>query len=212
MLLALTLAAGTYAYAGTYDGATAGTSSVTVRTTATGATLIEKATGAINGMEMEASATLGLGANLDPTVYDGSYQSGTLDTVVTVTIRPTAATVIANTSAGQPAIFPLKDGAQHFVVIEPGLVSGLFALPVQMQLWNYAPFLVVAPSVARAANVELDTSAKPQRPADVPAKDLQLSFGGPYAFTIWYDPATLVPDEIVMPSQKLVITRVRQGP
>ena len=207
--MALALAVGTYAYAGTYEGDPAGTSSVTVRQDNEGATIVEKATGSINGLEMLGSATLTLGPDLVPTIYNGSYQSGALETVVTVSITSAYATVTSNSTEGRPQTFPLKRPAQHFVVIEPGLVAGLFALPAQMAAWSDAPVYAIAPSVARAESFELDENAKPQRPDDVPAADLQLSFGGKFAFTIWYDPATLVPDEILAPSQNLVVTRVR---
>lgn len=212
MLMALALAAGTYAYAGTYDGDPAGTSSVSVHQDNEGATIVERATGSINGLEMSGNATLTLGPDLAPMVYDGSYQSGALSTVVTVSVSAGFATVTSNSTEGRPQTFPLSNGARHFVVIEPGLVAGLFALPAQMAEWSDAPILAIAPSVARAQPFSLDGDAKPQRPADVPAADVQLSFGGQFAFTIWYDPTTLVPDEIVAPSQKLVVTRVRANP
>jgi hypothetical protein len=36
-----------------------------------------------------------------------------------------------------------------------------------------------------------------------------LSFGGAVPFTIWYDPATYVPDLIDVPSQNLQVQRMR---
>ncbi len=38
---------------------------------------------------------------------------------------------------------------------------------------------------------------------------LLLSIDRPLAVTIWYDPATLVPDQIAVPSQNAVLTRER---
>jgi hypothetical protein len=203
------LAAGIYSYAEAYEGESAGTSSVTVRQSASGASIVEKATGTVNGMQIVGDATLTLGPDLTLAVYNGNYQSGAIDTVVTVTVSNGFASVISSSTEGRPQSFPLTKGARHFVVFEPGLVAGLFALPAQMASWSDAPFLAIAPSVARAENFTYDATIKPQRPADVPAADDQLSFGGQFAFTIWYDPTTLVPDEIVAPSQNLVITRVR---
>jgi hypothetical protein len=201
---------GSFAYTATYQGTPSGKSSLTVSRTGDQTTTIsERAEGNVNGLDIAGTATLTVGADLVPTVYDGSYESGALKTVVTVSVTPSAATIVGTNSNGQAITFPLSNGAQHFVVIEPGLMAGLFALPAQMQAWNGAPILAIAPSAARAQPFALDPGAKPQRPGGVPAADAALSFGGPLAFTIWYDPATLVPDEVVVPSQDAIVTRVR---
>lgn len=205
-----TLTPGTYTYAATYQGTQSGTSTLTVRRDGDTTTIQENANGAINDVQVAGTVTLTLGADLIPKVYDGSYDSGAAHSVITVTVASTVATVTGTTTYGMPLTFPLKPPARHLVVIEPGLMSGLFALPAQMQAWQYDPILAIAPSVAKSENFELDTTAKPARPDGVPAQDTQISFGGPLAFTIWYDPATYVPDAVVVPSQNAVITRVRQ--
>ncbi len=56
---------------------------------------------------------------------------------------------------------------------------------------------------------DANPSSSAPRPADVPAQEAVLSIERPIAVTIWYDPATFVPDEISVPSQNAVLTRVR---
>lgn len=204
------LAPGTYTYTATYQGAQSGASTLVVRRTGDTTTIQENASGVINGLQVAGTVTLNLGADLGPTVYNGSYDSGALHSVVTVTVAKTSATLVGTTTSGVQMMFPLKPPARHFVIIEPGLMAGLFALPAQMQAWQYDPILAVAPSIGKGENYALDTTAKPQRPDGVPAQDTQITFGGPLAFTIWYDPATYVPDAVVVPSQDAVVTRVRQ--
>jgi hypothetical protein len=204
------LTPGTYTYTATYESVQSGTSTLTVRHDGDTTTIQENANGAINGVQVAGVVTLNLGADLVPTVYDGSYDSGAMHSVVTVTVGKTAATLVGTTTGGYQMNFPLKPPATHLVVIEPGLMAGIFALPAQMQAWQYDPILAVAPSVAKGENFELDTTAKPQRPDGVPAQDTQITFGGPLAFTIWYDAATYVPDALVVPSENAVVIRVRQ--
>lgn len=204
------LTPGTYTYKGTYQGVQSGTSTLTVRRDGPTTTIEEKARGTFNEMQVAGTVTLDLGADLAPTVYDGSYDSGATHTVVTVTVAATSATLVGTNTGGAQLSFPLQPPAQHLIVVEPGLMAGLFGLPAQMQAWNYDPILAVAPSIAKGESYALDTAAKPQRPDGIPAQDTQITFGGPLAFTIWYDPATYVPDAVVVPSQDAVVTRVRQ--
>lgn len=204
------LTSGTYTFTGTYQGVQNGTSTVTVRQVGSTTIIQEKATAVLNDVEMSGNVTLTLGANLVPTVYDGSYESGALHSVVTVTVSPTSATLEGTNTGGLQLTFPIKPPARHVVVIEPGLMAGVFGLPAQMQAWTYDPILAVAPSIGKGEDYELDTLAKPKRPDGVPAQDAQITFGGSLAFTIWYDSTTYVPDAVVVPSEDAVITRVRQ--
>jgi hypothetical protein len=203
------LTPGTYKYTATYEGVQSGTSTVSVRRTGDVTTIQETASGTINDIQVAGTVTLNLGADLVPTLYNGSYDSGAQHTVVTVTVGTTSATLVGSNTGGMQLAFPLKPPARHFVIVEPGLMAGLVGLPAQMQAWTYDPILAVAPSVGRSITYQLDTTAKPQRPDGVPAADSQITFGGPLSFTIWYDPATYVPDAVVVPSQNAVVTRVR---
>src|SRR5215469_13218879 len=191
-----TLAPGTYTYTGTYQGVQSGTSTLTVRRDGPTTTIEEKARGTINDVQVAGTVTLDLDADLVPTVYNGSYDSGALHTVVTVTVAPTSAMLVGTNTGGAQLAFPLKPPAQHLIVVEPGLMAGLFGLPAEMKAWNYDPIAAIAPSIAKSESYALDTAAKPQRPDGIPAQDTEITFGGPLSFTIWYDPATYVPDAV----------------
>jgi hypothetical protein len=204
------LTTGTFSYAATLGGDPTGTSTLTVSRDGQATRIQEKASGTINGARVSATAQLTVGADLAPQVYDGTYETNGARTVVTASLSPSAATVISSGSGGLPATFSLSGDTKHFVVIEPGLVAGLFALPAEMEAWKAAPVLALAPSYGRGEDLVVDTGIKPQRPSALPAQDVAVSFGGKLPFTIWYDPATFVPDEIDVPSQSVVVTRVRQ--
>ncbi|MBV8147753.1 MAG: hypothetical protein JO092_01520 [Candidatus Eremiobacteraeota bacterium] len=203
------LTPGTFSYSATLAGDPTGTSSLIVRRDAQATTIQEKASGLVNGLRVSATAQLTVGPDLAPQIYNGTYESSGARTVVTASLSPSAATVISSGSAGQPATFSLSGDAKHFVVIEPGLLAGLFALPAEMEAWKDAPVLAIAPSYGRGENLFVDTSVKAQRPSAVPAQDVAVSIGGKLPFTIWYDPTTFVPDEIDVPSQNVVVTRQR---
>lgn len=205
------LAPGTYRFNATYQGAPVGGSTLTVTRDASGTTIKESATGSAGGLDFAATATLVLGADLAPTLYDGKYKVMGQDADASVNLTPTTATVKSSAAAGGPQTFALDPQSSHFVIIEPGLVSGFFALPAQMQTWSGATVSAIAPAYSREVPItpEAAASPAPTRPNGVPAGDVPLSVGGHLPFTIWYDPTTLVPDEIVVPSQNATATRVR---
>jgi hypothetical protein len=159
------------------------------------------------GMQMAATATLVLGADLSPTRYSGSYQVTGQTQTVTAQLNATSASVTGGLGGGNRTL-ALDPQTHHFVVIEPALLAGLFALPAQLQAWGDASVTWVAPITGQAQLISKNP-APPARPAAVPAQDAEISMQGQIPFTIWYDPATLVPDEVIVPSQNAVLTRVR---
>lgn len=206
------LSPGAYRYAATLNGASAGTTSIAVNRDAGGQTTIsEDANGSLQGIAFSGKASYVLGADNDPLSYSGNYNVAGQTPSVSATFSGQSASVSGPMSpGGGPQTFSLLHGTTHFAVIEPGLVAGLFALPVQMQAWNGAALTVIAPAYARAQPLEVQASAAPPpRPPGVPAGDAVLSFGGNLPFTIWYDPATQVPDEIDVPSQGASVSRIR---
>lgn len=200
-------AAGTYRYDAAMNGQSIGAWSVTVSGDANAAEVDEDSTASVMGMQLSAKATLLLGSDLAPTKYDGSYHTPGQNPVVSVSLTPTQATVSGAFSNG-PQQFPLDPNTRHFVVIEPGLLAGLFVLPAQLNLWKDSNVTWITPATAQAQS--LATSAQTvARPADVPARDALLSIERPVALTMWYDPSTMIPDEIVVPSQNAVLKRQR---
>jgi len=200
------LSPGTYTYSASLGGAPTGTSTLRVERDGASTKIDETAQGSLDGMQMSATDALEIASDLAPTQYNGSYTAGPNTQAVTAALSSDSATVVG--PGGQTQTIALPQDVKHFVVIEPGLVAGLFALPAQMQAWNDGTVLAIAPAYGRAEPLPA-SSQSPPRPAGVPATDVPLSFGGQLPFTIWYDPATFVPDQIVVPSQNVVVTRTR---
>lgn len=205
-----TLPAGSYRYKAVYAGAPAGNSTLTVKTDGAGTQIVESASGSASGFTFSGNSTLVLGADLVPTQYDGNYTAAGQPVKVSVALTPTTATV-SGSQAAAPQTFALDPNAKHFVVIEPGLLSGIFALPAQLSAWNDAAVTAIAPAYGREEALpaaQPGTPAAP-RPSSVPPADAMLSIGGSIPLTIWYDPSTMIPDEIDAPSQQATVTRVR---
>lgn len=207
LLLAATIAPGTYTYNATLAGATVGTSTLVVKNVGTSTEIDEKVTGQISGSGASANDTLVLGADLAPVTYQLSATQDGSPLKDSATIANATANIVD--VHGKSASFDLGANTKHFVVADFGVFAGLLPLPAQMRTWNNAPVLVVVPSLARSVALTPDASASAQRPSSVPANDVALVFTGEAPFTIWYDPATNVPDEIDVTSQGLTVTRQR---
>jgi len=199
--------AGTYTYTATMGGASVGTSTLTVKNVGATTVIDEEVKGALSGSAASASDTLILGADLGPL----SYQMNAVEdgSPLKDSAHIANATASVTDVHGKIASFDLLSSTKHFVVADFGLFAGLLPLPAQMRAWDNAPFLVVVPELGRSATLVPDTSVTPQRPAGVPARDVAISFTGDAPFTIWYDPATNVPDEIDVTAQGLTVTRQR---
>ena len=110
---------------------------------------------------------------------------------------------------GQNSSFDLPTSAKHFVVVDIDDFAGYLPLPAQMRAWNNAAVLAVVPSIGQSITLTPDASKSGTRPSGVPATDVALTFGGQAPFTIWYDPATNVPDEIDVTAQGISVIRQR---
>lgn len=203
------LPAGSYRYTATLNGTSAGSSTLTVKADGSTTQIDERASGAAAGLQFSGSCSLVLGADLAPTQYDGKYSVAGQQADVNVSLTPTTATVNNSAASTRVQTYALDPNAKHFVVIEPGLLAGLFALPAQMQAWNDAAVTAIAPAMGRQEPLQASAATTATRPSGVPAADVALNVVGPYAVIVWYDPSTLVPDEILVPSQNATVTRVR---
>ena len=207
MLLAAAIAPGTYTYNATLAGATVGTSTLVVKSVGASTEIDEKVTGTISGSDASANDTLVLGADLGPLTYQMNATQDGSPLKDSATIVNTTASI--TDVHGKSSSFDLLANTKHFVVADFGMFAGLLPLPAQMRAWDNQPVLVVVPMLGRSVPLAPDASARAQRPAGVPATDVALIFTGEAPFTIWYDPATLVPDEIDVTSQGLTVTRQR---
>jgi hypothetical protein len=200
--------AGTYAYAASLAGQPIGQWTVGVRSDAGQEILDEKSSANFGGMSLGATATLTLDSDLAPARYDGRYSAPGQTIEVTVAVASSGVTV-TSPLATIPAPLQLAAGTKHFVIVEPGLLAGLFALPAQLNAWKESSVTWVTPTSAQAQILSTGTTTPATRPSGVPAADAVLSIEHPIAVTIWYDPSTFVPDRIEVPSNKAVLTRVR---
>src|SRR5580700_3405707 len=201
-------AAGEYRYSASMAGQNIGGWSISVRDQNGGMQIDETSSASFAGMQMSANASLALGSDLAPMSYTGNYRMAGQNPSVSVTLTPSAATV-AGAMTTAPQRVALAANTRHFVVVEPGLLAGLFALPAQLAAWKDPSVTCITPATAQAQSLGTNAVSPSARPAGVDAGDAVLSIDHPIALTIWYDPGTFVPDEIVVPSQNAVVTRVR---
>lgn len=199
------LAAGTYTYRSTVGGAAVGTSTIVVKRNADVTEVDETTSGTIQGVAASATATMALSGDLSPASYRASYQGGGQSASTSVTVN--GATAAMNGTTGAKTI-SLAPNTTHFVIVDGAMLAGFFALPAQMQAWSASSVTALAPVYGQSVPLPID-AAKPARPHSVPAADAAVNVGGQVPFTVWYDPATYVADEIDVPSQQIVVTRNR---
>ncbi len=215
MLIPLTLAAvlaaapvpaiapGTYTYRATYNGQNVGTSTIVVKANGTSTELDERVSGDFQGTAATGDATLMLAGDLSPSSYTVVGNVGGLPTHTVTTIAGSTATI---KDGRRLSSYGLSAGSRHFVVVDLGTFVGFMPLAAQMKAWNDATVTAVVPSFDQSLAIAPQASATAARPANVPASDVAISFGGEAPFTIWYDPTTYVPDEIVT-AQGITVTR-----
>jgi hypothetical protein len=203
----IAVAAGTYAYVATVQGKPSGKTTVTVTHNADGSIAIaEDGAGSFQGMAGTAKATLSLGPDAAPTAYASHVEAAGTTLDYSVTFSGSTATV--NGGLGGGSTFTLAAG-EHFAVVDGGLLSGFVALPMEAAAWPGAQLQGIAAIYGREAPLTLDAAAKPARPAGVPAADVSLSFSAPIGIVEWYDPTTMVLDELDVPSQAFAVARSR---
>jgi hypothetical protein len=206
LIFAASVAAGTYTYKTSYHGADLGTSKITVTNAGNTTQISEQTSGAYSGTAGTASATLVLDGDLSPTSYRATGNMGGNPISDSATL--TADTAQVTNAQGATSSIRLDNGAKHFVVVDLGTLAGFLPLPAQMKAWNDPSVLAVIPSFGQSLPYAPQAAANQSRPAGVPAADVALVFAGHTPFTVWYDPTSLVPDEIDVPSQTLAIVRV----
>jgi len=203
---ATAIAAGTYSYRSLMNGQSLGSTTIVVKHASDATEIDEQAGGTVNGVQATATATLVLGADFTPKSYQGQYAGGGQSAKSTATFSGNNATLMP--PGGTAKNFQLFGDAKHFVVIDGLLLAGFVALPAEMRAWNGATAIAVLPLYGQSLPLAPDTNA-PARPATVPATDSVVSVSGAVPFALWYDPASLIVDELDVPSQSIVVTRVK---
>ncbi len=195
---------GIYAYTISVAGVITGKTAVTLTHTPTGVQLAESANGSLGGSDFAATSTLGLDATLVPASYSAVYKPPGRTIHAALAFNGGTANETSDNGAMK---FDLGAGTKHFVVLDGTLFSGFFILPAQLQAWSTPPVTAVSPMYGHGGAIAVDAALKADRPKGIPAGDIALSVSEPIEFTLWYDPATLIVDELDAPQQSLSYVR-----
>jgi hypothetical protein len=196
---------GTYAYVSTMNGAGIGKTAIAVTRNAAGDVVVsENGSANLNGQDGSVQDTLTLGPGLAPSSYNAL--ASIADS------RSMRSTLFfsgeqAKQSGDVSKTYALTPGAQHFVLMDFGPFSGFFVLPAQMRAWNDRPVTAIVPLYAQSFGIAPDAAAAPKRPDGVPASDREITFNSMLTITLWYDPQSLVVDEVDIPSEGLIVKR-----
>lgn len=197
---------GTYTYVMSLNGSQVLKSAVTVKHDLTGnIVLSESGSGTLNGRSGSISDTLTLDQQLAPLGYSALASLADSRSMQSSLAFKNGQ---ALQSGDVTKSYDLAADAKHFIVLDFGPFTGYFALPAQMQAWNDSPVFAIMPMYAQGMPISIDKSITPDRPKTVPSADAQLSVKSPVEFTVWYDPKTLVVDEMDVPSEGVSVTRL----
>lgn len=194
---------GTY----TYDIATGGqvsSATVTIKRDAVGLHVDENTSIA----SKSATATLVLDPmTLAPISYVAAYNPGSANpSSVAISFNGQSASETVDGQSGQPiGIAPLV-GAPKMLVLDGALLAGFVVLPAIASSSSDNSMTAIVAANGTAYPIVIDRKLKAAHPATVPAGDTSVSVITPTAFTIWYDPRTLVMDELDVPLQGVTET------
>ena len=195
---------GSYHYEAFSNGKIVGSNTITVSQTPAGTKLMEYGSAHLETGDSKAESTMLLDSNLMLAGYTGNYNALDEQMKAIVTIGDRKATIAAGDDVRS---VQLGGSSKGFIILDSAMVSGFFALPAQMRAYKNADTTVLIPGTGSSAFIDVIPDDKPKRPADVPENDASLSFAGEAPFVEWYDPTTLVVDEIQLPGQNLTIRR-----
>ena len=196
---------GTYTYVSAMNGTTIGKTAITVTHDAAGSVLLsENGSGNMNGQSGSIQDTLTLDSALAPSAYSALASLGDSKSMKSMlSFKGSEATQSGDVNKK----YDLVADAKHFVLMDFGPFTGFFAIPAQMQAWNSPPVIAIVPMYGQGFPLTVDAALKPNRPASVPAADQAISFNSMVQITLWYDPKTLVVDEVDVPSQGVTVKR-----
>ena len=200
---------GTYTFVVERGGQKVGDSSVSVKRGAFGVAVHEAET--FPGISETVDETLDP-SDLRPTSYVSSFP---LSSEVGVTARVAFdAGGAKQTVDGTTGItdFRLESGTSRMLVIDGVMASGFLMLPAQIQAMSIDAFTLLSPSRADTYDCRSKATGSAFRPAGIPAADVAIQVDGSSAeggtqFIEWYDPHTMVVDEVDVPASQVTISR-----
>jgi len=146
---------------------------------------------------------------LTPTSYAETFPINPSVTVTAhYTFDPGGAKLSVDGTAGATD-FRLEQGTTHQIVMDGAMMSGFLLLPSQVKAQGFTSVTTLVPSTAQQVVFQIDASASPTRPSTVPAADVSLAVTGSTSFIEWYDPHTMLVDEVDVPAQQVVISRTK---
>jgi len=204
---------GSYRYSVNRGGSNVGNTTVTVKRAGPSITIHEVET--FGGVTETVDESLD-GGDLSPTAYVSTFP---VTSEVTVTARVAfysgGARFTVDTVPGSTD-FRVERGTTRLVVVDGALATGFLFLPAQIRAQTLKVFTVYAPSGAETFYCTINATAAPPRPAGLPGPDVPMtvdgsSQSGNTEFVVWYDPTSLVVDEVDVPTQQVTIARVRSN-
>jgi hypothetical protein len=201
----------TYAFSVARNGQKVGASTLTVKRV--GASI------AIHEIETFTGVTDTVDEALDPeTLLPGSYTSSfplTAEVGITAHLAfySGGARETVDGTTGETD-FKLESGTSHLVVIDGAMMSGFFFLPAQIKALSLTAFTALAPSRADTYDCQLDATASTTRPPAVPQADVSVTVDGTsptgnVQFVEWYDPRSMIVDEVDVPANQVTIALTR---
>lgn len=203
---ALSPPAGAYRYDAIIDRKSAGRTTVTLANTPQGTKLEEYGESHLPAGDTYTHSTLVLDANLIPGAYRASYKIQDEQMQVVVAFENRSATVTAGSDV---RTFALGGSSKSFVILDASMASGFLMLPSQMRAFKDADTTALVPGLGVVTFLSVLQGVTPLRPDRVPPRDVSVSFAGEAPFVEWYDPATLIVDEVDVPGQNLALVRRR---
>lgn len=189
---------GTYLYDVIVAGQTS-TSTIKVKRDADGIHISESSE--ISSHAVNAALVLSP-TSLAPMSYAATYDVGTShpqDISISFT-----ANVAHVATFGMQTTLTAQSGAPHLVLLDGAMPSGFFALPAAAAAAHDARLTAINAGALSAIVLALNRNLSLPRPASVPAGDVAVSVLSPTAFSVWYDPKTLVMHELDVPLQNVV--------
>jgi len=190
---------GTYAYQLRQGGSAIGTSTITV----------SRAGGALKVHEV---ANLQVTYTLDSTLDPATFSTTSLHAVYATTPLDVTfgATSFQEHVQGKTVTLPTVAGAKGVMVIDGPVMTGLFLSPAQIHATGSATLTGVSPGSARSLACAFVAASASTRPAKVASADNgYVTKGLPSGeVTIWFDPTTLVPQDMEVPAQGISIVLV----